>query len=125
MTVEIFDAHLLVPAALHDAGNADGIVAIALVDLQLQGRFGMTRIDADDRQPLFLQLGPQPVRCRAGLEADPGDMRRMFDDECGDRVRIGSNHTFSPDLAGLIDNAHGRLPQRDVQSDIVLHRLPP
>ena len=31
--------------------------------------------------------------------------------EFGDGIRIGSNHPFSLDLAGLIDNTHGRLPQ--------------
>jgi hypothetical protein len=35
MAIEIFDANLLVPTALHDARDADGIVAIALVDLHL------------------------------------------------------------------------------------------
>src|SRR4029079_18007271 len=35
MAIKIFDANLLVPTALHDAGDADGIVAIALGDLHL------------------------------------------------------------------------------------------
>jgi transposase len=48
VTVEIFDANLLVPATLHDPGDAHSIVAIALVDLHLQSRLGMPGIDADD-----------------------------------------------------------------------------
>ncbi len=35
MTAEVFDANLFMPTALHDASYADGIVAIALVDLHL------------------------------------------------------------------------------------------
>src|SRR5262245_12820497 len=35
VAVEIFDADLLVPSTLHDAGNAHGVVTVALVDLHL------------------------------------------------------------------------------------------
>jgi hypothetical protein len=48
VAVEIFDADLLVPSTLHDACNAHGVVTVALVDLQLQSRFRMPGIDADD-----------------------------------------------------------------------------
>ena len=39
MTVEVFDADLLVPSALHDPGNAHSIVAVTFVDLHLESRF--------------------------------------------------------------------------------------
>ena len=68
VAVEVFDAHLLVPSALHDPGDAHGVVAVALVDLQLQSSLGMPRIDADDRQSQLLQLGPQPRRGSSCLE---------------------------------------------------------
>ena len=58
MTVEVFDLNLFVPTALHDASNPNGIIAIALVDLHLQGRLGMPSINADDWQPLLLELCP-------------------------------------------------------------------
>src|SRR2546422_6057704 len=58
VTVEIFDAHLLVPSTLHDACNAHGVVTVALVDLQLPSRLRMPGIDADDGQPHLIQLGP-------------------------------------------------------------------
>ena len=58
VTVEIFDPDLLVPSTLHDACYARGIVAVALVDLQLQSRLRMPGIDADDGQPHLIQLGP-------------------------------------------------------------------
>src|SRR5215468_1547031 len=58
VTVEIFDADLLVPSTLHDACYAHGVVAVALVDLQLQSRLRVPSIDADDRQPHLIQLGP-------------------------------------------------------------------
>ena len=58
VTVEIFDADLLVPSTLHDAGNAHGVVTVTLVDLQLQSRLRMPGIDTNDGQPQLIQLGP-------------------------------------------------------------------
>ena len=53
VTVEIFDADLLVPSTLHDTCYAHGVVAVALVDLQLQSRLRVPSVDADDRQPIL------------------------------------------------------------------------
>jgi len=41
VTVEVFDAHLLIPSTLHDARDAYGIVAVALVDLHSQSSLGV------------------------------------------------------------------------------------
>ena len=62
VTVEIFDADLLVPSTLHNARNAHGVVTVALVDLHLQSRLRMPGIDADDRQPHLIQLSPTSSR---------------------------------------------------------------
>jgi hypothetical protein len=48
VTVEVFDAHLLIPSTLHDAGDAYGIVAVALVDLHFQNGLRVSGVDADD-----------------------------------------------------------------------------
>jgi hypothetical protein len=48
VTIEFFDAHLLVPSTLHDACYARSVVTVALVDLHLQGRLRVPGIDADD-----------------------------------------------------------------------------
>jgi len=58
VTVEIFDADLLVPSTLHDVCNARGVVTVTLVDLQLQSRLRMPGIDTDDGQAQLTQLGP-------------------------------------------------------------------
>jgi len=77
MTVEAFDAHLLIPSTLHDAGDAYGIVAVTLVDLHFQHRLGVPGVDADDGQPQLIQLGPQPCRRCPCFESNPRDMRRV------------------------------------------------
>jgi hypothetical protein len=58
VAVDILDVHLLEPTGLHDAGDPDSIVAVALVDLHLEHRLGMARIDTDHRQTKSLELGP-------------------------------------------------------------------
>ena len=121
MTVEIFDADLLVPTTLHDTRYAHGVVTVTLVDLHLQSRFRMPSIDADDRQAHLIQLGPQPGRRCSCLKSDSGDMRRMRLDKCCDRLGVRSYHSFALDLSSSIDDADRCQLQRHVQSDIVLH----
>jgi hypothetical protein len=48
MTIEIFDADLLVPTTLHDTRYAHSVVSVALVDLHLQNRLRMPGVNADD-----------------------------------------------------------------------------
>jgi hypothetical protein len=47
MTQQALDLDLLVPTAWHNPGQAQGIVPVALVDLQRKPRLGITGIDAD------------------------------------------------------------------------------
>ena len=56
VTVEVFDAHLLIPSTLHDAGDAYGVVAVALVDLHFQSSLGVPGVDTDDGHPTYLTL---------------------------------------------------------------------
>jgi hypothetical protein len=58
VAVDILDVHLLEPAGLHDAGEPDSIIAVALVDLHLEHGLGMARVDTDYWQAKSLKLGP-------------------------------------------------------------------
>src|SRR5262249_48645162 len=58
VAIDIFDAHLLKPAGLHDAGDPGSIIAVALIDLHFEYRLGVARVDADHRQAKPLELGP-------------------------------------------------------------------
>ena len=49
VAVDILDVHLFEPAGLHDTGDPDGIVAVALVDLHLEHGLGVPRVDTDHR----------------------------------------------------------------------------
>src|SRR5437879_1648051 len=46
VAVDILDMHLLEPTGLRDAGDPNSIVAVAFVDLHLEHRLGMARVDA-------------------------------------------------------------------------------
>ena len=55
----------------HHLRDAARVVAIAFVDLRLQERFRMPRLDADDRQSGLRQPLEKPLRQRPGFETDP------------------------------------------------------
>src|ERR1700680_1398836 len=46
VAVEVLDAHLLEPAGLHYTGNAGRIITVALIDLHLEHRLGVSRVNA-------------------------------------------------------------------------------
>jgi hypothetical protein len=58
VAVDILDMHLLEPTRLYDARDPDSIVAVAVVDLHLEYRLGMTRVDTDHWQAKSLERGP-------------------------------------------------------------------
>src|SRR3954451_17661128 len=76
MAVDILDMHLLEPTGLHDAGDPDSIIAVALVDLHLEHGLGMALVNADHWQAKSLKLSPKPCGCRSGL-ADTYRARRL------------------------------------------------
>src|SRR5262249_50318333 len=83
------DANLLEPAGLHDAGDTGRIVAVTLIDLHLEHRLGMARIDTDHRQAKPLELGPQPRARRSCLKTDPYRAWRFRPHKRSDRGRVG------------------------------------
>src|SRR5262249_42946883 len=84
-----FDAPLLKPAALLDASDASRIVAVALIDLHLEYRLGVARVDTDHRQAKSFELGPQPRGGWSCLKADPYHSRCLRSHERSDRLRLG------------------------------------
>ncbi|HKZ95553.1 MAG TPA: pentapeptide repeat-containing protein [Hyphomicrobiaceae bacterium] len=112
-------------ASLREADlSGTSLAGCAFAEADLTGA-NVTGINTDDWKPQLLELRPKPCRCRACLEANASHMRRMGCYEVSDRSGIGGNHSLALDRACLIDNTHGRLLQRHVQSDIVLHRKSP
>src|SRR5512132_3865345 len=65
VAIEVLDAHLLKPAGLHDAGDAGRIVAVTLIDLHLEYRLCMARVDTDHCGTSEVVLSPYAPRAGA------------------------------------------------------------
>src|SRR5262249_895401 len=101
------------------------IVAITLIDLHLEHRLGMARIDTDHRQAEPLELGPQPRGRRSCLQTHPYSPSPLRPPKRSDRIRVGINHAFSHDGSRPAHHTDRCLLQRHVQSDIMFHRSSP
>src|SRR5256886_910615 len=97
VAIEIFDAHLFKPAGLHDASDASRIVAVTLIDLHLEYRLCMARVDTDHRQAQVFELGPHAFGRRSCLKADPYRSRCVQSHERGDRLRLRIDYALSHD----------------------------
>src|SRR5215467_12503176 len=114
VAIKVLDAHFLEPAGLHDTSDAGCIVAVALVDLHLEHRFGMACIDADYRQAKPLELGPKPSCSGSSLKADPNRTRRFRPHKSSNRFRGRIDHALSHDRSRLVHHTDRRLLQRHV-----------
>src|SRR5208282_6833144 len=101
------------------------IIAVALIDLHLEHRLSVSRVDADHRQAKSLELGPKPRRRRSRLKAYPNYVWSIRSHERSNRLRIGIDYTLSHHRSRRVHHADRRLLQRHVQSNIALHRSSP
>src|SRR5262245_61024034 len=125
MASQALDLDLLVPTALHDPSQAEGIVAVALIDLQRQGRLSMTGIDADHGQTKRSEFVPKPGRGRTSLEADALHASSLCPEELGNRQRCRKHCAFRRDPTVAVDYTDRRLFKRHVQSNIEFHSCSP
>ena len=125
MTGQALDLDLLVPTALHDPRQADGVVAVGLVDLQRQRRLGVARIDADHRQAECSKFVPQPSTGRTGLKTNARGAACLRLDERRNRRRLRDHRAFRHDRAAAIDHANRCLLERYIHSNIHFHSCSP
>jgi hypothetical protein len=69
--VERLHMYRTVKPCPHHLRDAARIIAIRLVDLRLQHRLHVPRLDTDRWQACFRQCTEQPLRQRPGLQPDP------------------------------------------------------
>src|SRR6266446_5339715 len=63
--------HRTVKPHPYHLGDAARIIAVRLVDLRLQCRLHVSRLDTDYRQFGFGQSAEQPLRWRSGFQSNP------------------------------------------------------
>src|SRR6478752_816200 len=100
----------------HHLGYAAGIIAVGLVDLRLQCRSHVPRLDADHRQASFRESAEQPLRQRAGFQSDPLEAVSWVRQHRQQSVGFARNLYFPDDLARLIHNANAGLSLTDTSS---------
>src|SRR6516164_8325573 len=102
-------------------GNAAGIVAVGLVDLRLQHRPHVSRLDTDHRQASFGERAIKPLRQRSGFQSDPLEVVSRIPQNPQQCVRLTRHLHFTHDLTDLIHNADAGLLDRYVQSSKTVH----
>src|SRR4029077_8186886 len=113
--------HWAVKPHPHHLRDATGIVAVSLVDLRLQHRPHVPRLDTDHRQASFCKRAKQPLRQRTSfqsnaLEVVSGSVQHR--QEC---LRFTCCLHFPNGLARIIHNANARRLDRNVQSSKIVH----
>src|SRR6202041_1829936 len=113
--------HRAVKSHPHHLRDAARIVAVRLVDLCLQHRLHVPRLNTDHRQLCFGQSAEKPLRQRSRFQSNPFEAVGgvlQYRQQC---LRFARNLHFPNDLARVIHNADAGLLDRNVQSSKMVH----
>src|SRR5208337_1216312 len=113
--------HRAVKPRPHHLGDAAGIVAVRLVDLRLQHRLHVPRLDTDHWQACFGECAEQPLRQRTRFQSNPLEAVGGVLQHRQQRLRFACHLHFPNDLARVIHNADAGLLDRNVQSRKMVH----
>ena len=105
----------------HHLRHAARIVAIGLIDLRLQHRPHVPRLDTDHRQARFGQSTEKPLRQRPGFQSDPLEVIGGVRQHWQQSGRFARYLHFTHDLARAIHNADARVLDRYVQPSKMVH----
>src|ERR1700688_4211482 len=113
--------HWAVKSRPHHLRHAARIVAVGLVDLRLQYRPHVPRLDTDHRQARFGQSTEKPLRQRPGFQSDPLEAVGGVPQNLQQGCRFARYLHFLHDPARVIHNADAGLLDRYVQSAKMVH----
>ena len=97
------------------------VVAISLIDLRLQHRPHVPRLNTDHRQVGFGKSTEQPLRQRSGFQSNPLEAVSRVPQYRQQSVGFTRDLHFSPHPARVIHNADARVLDRNVQSSKIVH----
>jgi hypothetical protein len=89
----------------HHLGDTAGIVAIGLVDLRLQHRSHVPRLNTDYRQLGFGERTEQPLRQRSSFQSDPLEVVGRIPQNRPQSVGLARDLHLAHNLARTIHNA--------------------
>src|SRR2546428_1994012 len=113
--------HRTIKPRPHHLRYAARIVAVRLVDLRLQHRLHVPRLNADHRQSCFGESAEQPLRQRSSFQPNSLEVVGEVLQHRQQRFRFARHLYFPNDLACVIHNADARLLDRNVQSSKMVH----
>src|SRR4051794_8896636 len=113
--------HRTVKPSPHHLRNTARIVAVRLVDLRLQHRLHVPRLNADHRQSCIGESAEQPLRQRSSFQPNSLEVVGGVLQHRQQRFRFARHLYFPNDLACVIHNADARLLDRNVQSRKMVH----
>src|SRR5665811_1757372 len=105
----------------HHLRHAARIVSVRLVDLRLQHRPHVPRLDTDHRQACFRECTEKPLRQRPSFQSDPFEVVGRVTQYLQESFRFARYLHFPHDPACVIHNADTRLLDRYVQSSKMVH----
>jgi hypothetical protein len=105
----------------HHLCHATRIVAVSLVDLRLQHRLHVPRLDADHWQACFSERAEQPLRQRPSFQSNPLEAVGRVRQRRQQHFRFARNLHFPNDFACVIHNADAGRLDRYVQSSKMVH----
>src|SRR2546430_9933288 len=113
--------HRTIKPRPHHLRYAARIVAVRLVDLRLQHRLHVPRLNADHRQSCFGESAEQPLRQRSSFQPNSLEVVSEVLQHRQQCFRFARHLYFPNDLACVIHNADARLLDRNVQSSKMVH----
>src|SRR3974390_315946 len=105
----------------HHLRDTSGIIAIGLVDLCLQPRPHVPRLNTDHRQACFGERTEQPLRQRSSFQSNPLEAIAPVRQNREQRIRFARNSHLARNLSSIIHNADARVLDRYVQSSKMVH----
>src|SRR5271166_3768642 len=113
--------HQAIKSHPHHLRDAARIVAVGLVDLRLQHRPHVPRLNTEHRQSRFRKRAVKPLRKRSGFQANPLEVIAGVLQHRHQSVWLARHLHFPNDPASVIHNADARVLDRYVQSSKMVH----
>src|SRR5712671_4484938 len=113
--------HWAVKPRPHHLRDAARVIAVRLVDLRLQHRLPVPRLDTDHWHACFRKPAEQPLRQRPGFQSDPLEAVGGVPQNLQQGCRFARYLHFLHDPARVIHNADAGLLDRYVQSTKMVH----
>ena len=105
----------------HHLRDAARIVAVRLVDLCLQHRPHVPRLDTDHRQDCFGERAVEPLRQRPGFQSNPLEVVGRVLQHRQQSIRLARHLRFPNNPTHLVHNADAGLLDRYGQSSKMIH----